>query len=288
MINERALKPLPQKKLTLRLMSSPLCGCEFELVEGVATFVVAPARVLEISSHEGNNTFIIPAEQGGVNFEIINNGDPHVSFRKLGDPDTSIKHEPFNSLISIGSLDFIVKDNDEAWDFNILKKNKATERKTNKKYSIKKPKVISSIFVVMIIFFATSFFLKGESNGALKMAKLDMKLQRSLPIDKKYANTTPSTEGSLLSADDAEMRLRAMSINYKRQNDNSKVLFIISGILNDEDLQQIKLLNIFYLQQHVKFAVNLKDDPTVNTSYKYGGNSYVKVNPNHWSFNNLK
>jgi len=284
MITERALRPLPKKTLTLRLMNSPLCGCEFELVEGVATFVVAPAHVLEIGSHDGKNTFIIPVEHGGVNFEIINNGEPHVSIRKLGDVETLIKHEPFNCLITIGTLNFIVKENGDPWDFSIFEKNIENIKKN--KSIIKSPKIISYIFLP-IITIAIFIFLKGESNGTLKTAKLNMEPPRSLPIIKSKKYTASPTAESLISADDAEILLRAMSINYKRQNSSSKVLFIISGILNDEELQQIKLLNVIYLQQHVKFAVNLQDDPTANTSYKYGGNSYVKVTTNHWLLNNL-
>ncbi|WP_314154728.1 PrgH/EprH family type III secretion apparatus protein, partial [Rouxiella badensis] len=68
---------------------------------------------------------------------------------------------------------------------------------------------------------------------------------------------------------------------------NNNVNFIISGLINDESLQQLKLLVVSYKDQPVNFTVNLQDDYRANKSFKFGNQGYIKISSEHWLINKL-
>jgi hypothetical protein len=285
---DAVLSSSSRKKLTIRLLNGPLSGCEFELTKESTLFIVAPEKILEQGTHILANAFIIPLEEGGVNFQVINDGslDNGIKIREQrpeGQTTTTVK---FHTTINIGLLKVVIKTANEAWLPEINQPIASRRRR----FSLGIKKKILTLMSLFLLLFTFCIWLKGGAAATLESKikfqpivtpLLPQKLIHSLP-------EAPSLSNVILTADDAENALRGMSLTYTRSNNNNNnVNFIISGLINDESLQQLKLLVVSYKDQPVNFTVNLQDDYRANKSFKFGNQGYIKISPEHWLINKL-
>lgn len=109
-------------RIVIRLLNSPLRGCEFLLSPGRTLLVVgqragmvADDRVPELPEE----TLFIPLEQGGVNFEILYE-DPDaesVTLRELAEDGVSVHQRAvtFNNVLHVGALMFALRPEHQAW-----------------------------------------------------------------------------------------------------------------------------------------------------------------------------
>lgn len=123
----------------IRLLNSPLKGCEFPLALGRTLFIVKNESELinfDLAPELPLDTIYIPLAEGGVNFEIIVNKDAGVDEEKillseLNESDSSIDHTIyFNKPMNIGELSIAIRPENEEWSPEILEEEKETRKKS--------------------------------------------------------------------------------------------------------------------------------------------------------------
>lgn len=86
----------------------------------------------------------------------------------------------------------------------------------------------------------------------------------------------------------AKEGLQKMSLVFDEVKNKDSVTFLLSGSIDDGELERIKqFVSQFYQvwgTEYVQFALELKDDWLKGKSFKYGAQGYVKVAPGHWYF----
>ncbi|WP_279205341.1 PrgH/EprH family type III secretion apparatus protein [Obesumbacterium proteus] len=113
-------------KVVIRLLNSPLRGCEFILSPGRTLFVVGQRS--DFVTHDSipelpEETLFIPLEQGGVNFEILfeENLLESITLRELGEGEINAQQQvAFNTLLHAGALMFALRRENEDWSVEIL------------------------------------------------------------------------------------------------------------------------------------------------------------------------
>ncbi len=288
--------PIFEKTLTLRLLNSPLCGCEFELTNETSMFVVAATHDLTNSAQLRDNAFIIPMEDGGINFEIIKHSlqELTVSVREITDDGKNlIRSIGLNEIITIGSLRIALKISNSLWEIDL--NNLSLDHKVeNKKLIIRN---FNFLIVIIITGLSLLFYFRGgfattmstsmplSDTNIINTYRPSNRLVRPSVSDLEH-NLKIERNNYILTADQAESRLRAMSIPFTRKDDDKATKFIVAGLIGDEEIQEIKSLNLDAKKSRVYFSINLKDDLMTGRSYLYGNNSYIKLSPNHWLVNN--
>lgn len=88
---------------------------------------------------------------------------------------------------------------------------------------------------------------------------------------------------------EAQDGLNAIGLSYSYNKEKSLTNFLISGNLNDSQLQRLqRFVTGFYHKwggELVKFNVELEDDPLHSDSVSYGEMKYLKSGSNRWNFN---
>lgn len=151
------------------------------------------------------------------------------------------------------------------------------------------------LFLPVILAMGLLFYFKGglaavmnkniSYSETVDRNKLLAIAPRPLLYNESRKNSVPLNPS--LSADQTESKLRAMPITYVRKDFNETTRFTVTGVIGDEELQQIKLLGRMANNNKIIFSINLKDDLTTGRSYLYGNGSYIKLSPNHWLVENL-
>jgi type III secretion system PrgH/EprH family protein len=110
----------------LRLLNGALRGGEFVLDAGVTLFVVSSPDAFHGNAGQPDfpdNAIFIPADHGSANFEVEvtpeENGELGISLRDLSD---ATGQQPYvaNTVRRIGSLDFAVRRQSDAWSEEVL------------------------------------------------------------------------------------------------------------------------------------------------------------------------
>lgn len=111
--------------IVVRLLNSPLRGCEFLLQPGKTLFLVGPAAALTEAGQLPElpaDALFIPLEQGGVNFEVlIDRAEPdRVTLRELGDAGVDERPAEFNRPLRIGALELALRPEHLSWSPEVL------------------------------------------------------------------------------------------------------------------------------------------------------------------------
>ncbi|QND85697.1 MxiG protein [Chromobacterium vaccinii] len=89
-------------------------------------------------------------------------------------------------------------------------------------------------------------------------------------------------------ASEAEAGLARLALPFRRDNHPDSVTFVISGTLEDGELQRARqFIDGYYRQwgsRYVQFAIELKDDWLKGKSFMNGSQGYVKMDAGHWYF----
>ncbi|WP_413735576.1 PrgH/EprH family type III secretion apparatus protein [Sodalis sp. RH21] len=118
-----------------------------------------------------------------------------------------------------------------------------------------------------------------------QQAALNEQLLAQLPYAREIAFTEIDDEAV---AGQAEAGIKKLALPYTRVDHPDSVTFVITGALNDGELQRVR----FFLEEHerrwsghyVQFAVEMMDDWLKGKSFKFGQHGYVKMTPGHWYF----
>lgn len=110
-------------QIVVRLLNSPLRGCEFLLQPGRTLFLVgpslaAPGQLPELPA----DTLYVPLEQGGVNFELLIDADDlaHVTLRELHDAGGEERPVAFNQPLHVGALTLALRPEHLSWSPEVL------------------------------------------------------------------------------------------------------------------------------------------------------------------------
>lgn len=290
-----ALSPSIEQSITLKLLNSSLCGCEFELRKVISLFLVASPEELTNSFKFNDEAFIIPMDNESFNFEVIINPISPLSVElcELTESSRLIRSVNFNELITIGSLKIAIKASENKWEMDFDLQNEPKKTSFPDLRSKKKHLLILPVVLAMGLL----FYFKG---GLAAVISKNISYSDTHTVDRKklvaiaprpllYSENrnNPVPINPFLSADQTESKLRAMPIEYVRKDFNETTRFTISGVIGDEELQQIKLLGRMVNNNKILLSINLKDDLTTGRSYLYGNGSYIKLSPNHWLVENL-
>lgn len=166
-------------KVVIRLLNSPLCGCEFLLSPGRTLFVVGERSSLV--THDNipelpRDTLFIPLEQGGVNFEVLFE-DPRpecVTLRELsvGEENAHENKAVFNHVLHIGALAFALRSEDLPWSPEILKYPKVEPSKETKSQQRYTPTVVALAIASLLLIAGGGLLWNNPQQQANELGKL--------------------------------------------------------------------------------------------------------------------
>ncbi|POB00626.1 type III secretion system protein PrgH [Chromobacterium sinusclupearum] len=112
-------------RIIVRLLNSPLRGCEFLLPTGRTLFLVGPGTTLADPGQLPElpeDTLHVPLEQGGINFELLIDAADleHIVLRELADAGPSERPVPFNQPVHIGALTLALRPEHLSWSTEVL------------------------------------------------------------------------------------------------------------------------------------------------------------------------
>ncbi|MEN3029794.1 PrgH/EprH family type III secretion inner membrane ring protein [Chromobacterium amazonense] len=112
-------------RTVVRLLNSPLRGCEFLLPPGRTLFLVGPGSTLADPGQLPelpDDTLHVPLEQGGINFELLIDATnlEHVILRELADAGPNERHITFNQPICVGALTLALRPEHLPWSTEVL------------------------------------------------------------------------------------------------------------------------------------------------------------------------
>ncbi|KVD71653.1 PrgH/EprH family type III secretion inner membrane ring protein [Burkholderia ubonensis] len=117
--------PSIENRIVIRLLNSPLRGCEFLLPSGRTLFLVGASSELAAQDQLPElpvDTLYVPLEQGGVNFEVlIDETDlERVILRELSDGVLEGRPAPFNLPLRVGALALALRPEHLPWSLEVL------------------------------------------------------------------------------------------------------------------------------------------------------------------------
>lgn len=122
----------------IRLLNSPLRGCEFPLPQGKTLFIVKNEEELvnfEVAPALPLDTIYIPLAEGGINFEIRVNQEAAVDeetilLSELNEAGSSIDRTIyFNTPMNIGELSIAIRAENEEWSTEVLSSERDPKNK---------------------------------------------------------------------------------------------------------------------------------------------------------------
>ncbi|KWA80417.1 type III secretion system protein PrgH [Burkholderia ubonensis] len=117
--------PSIENRIVIRLLNSPLRGCEFLLPSGRTLFLVGPGSKLAAPDQLPElpvDTLHVPLEEGGVNFELlIDETDlERVTLRELSDGVLEGRPAPLNLPLRVGELALALRPEHLPWSLEVL------------------------------------------------------------------------------------------------------------------------------------------------------------------------
>ncbi|EDS3841738.1 PrgH/EprH family type III secretion apparatus protein [Salmonella enterica] len=152
---------LNSESFVIRLLNSPLQGCEFPLQQGKTLFVIGQTSTImmgdEILPVFPVDTFYVPLEKDGVNFEIQIDSNASVSQQvvlcELGSDGRNMRSIVLNAPTHIGGLVVAVRAHDQLWSSSVLMYPR-TESKRSEFWCDWRA-------VILILFFSFMLILSG-------------------------------------------------------------------------------------------------------------------------------
>ncbi|HCN7854988.1 TPA: PrgH/EprH family type III secretion apparatus protein, partial [Escherichia coli] len=166
--NDKLLSQDLLESYAIRLLSGPLNGCEYEILNGRLLVIIGNDVSLGKSdafSELPENTIVVPYGELTGSFEIIITTDPDlvVTIRELTAQEPEDRTLTLNQQIEVLGLKFAVKEKNEVWQYSlpgIIENNIiSTEQRF---FSSKLFKYVMLFFLFAIIFIA--FYIVNASN----------------------------------------------------------------------------------------------------------------------------
>ncbi|MEL9503120.1 PrgH/EprH family type III secretion apparatus protein [Escherichia coli] len=166
--NDKFLSQDLLESYAIRLLSGPLNGCEYEILNGRVLVIVGNDVSLGRSdsfSELPENTIVIPYGELTGSFEVIITTDPDlvVTIRELTAQEPEDRTLTLNQQIEVLGLKFAVKGKNEVWQYSIpgIVENNITSTRQHF-FSSTLFKYVTLFFLFAIIFIA--FYIVNASN----------------------------------------------------------------------------------------------------------------------------
>ncbi len=166
--NDKFLSQELLESYAIRLLSGPLNGCEYEILNGRLLVIIGNDVSLGRSdafSELPENTIVVPYGELTGSFEIIITTDPDlvVTFRELTAQEPEDRTLTLNQQIEVLGLKFAVKEKNEVWQYSLpgIIENNIISTKQHF-FSSKLFKYVMLFFLFAIIFIA--FYIVNASN----------------------------------------------------------------------------------------------------------------------------
>ncbi|EGK9460660.1 PrgH/EprH family type III secretion apparatus protein [Escherichia coli] len=166
--NDKFLSQDLLESYAIRLLSGPLNGCEYEILNGRVLVIVGNDVSLGRSdsfSELPENTIVIPYGELTGSFEVIITTDPDlvVTIRELTAQEPEDRTLTLNQQIEVLGLKFAVKGKNEVWQYSIpgIVENNITSTRQHF-FSSTLFKCVTLFFLFAIIFIA--FYIVNASN----------------------------------------------------------------------------------------------------------------------------
>lgn len=166
--NDKFLSQDLLESYAIRLLSGPLNGCEYEILNGRLLVIIGNDVSLGRSdafSELPENTIVVPYGELTGSFEIIITTDPDivVTIRELTAQEPEDRTLTFNQQVEVLGLKFAVKEKNEVWQYSLpgIIENNIISTKQHF-FSSKLFKYVMLFFFFAIIFFA--FYIVNASN----------------------------------------------------------------------------------------------------------------------------
>ncbi|EPU0906402.1 TPA: PrgH/EprH family type III secretion apparatus protein, partial [Escherichia coli] len=166
--NDKFLSQDLLESYAIRLLSGPLNGCEYEILNGRVLVIVGNDVSLGRSdsfSELPENTIVIPYGELTGSFEVIITTDPDlvVTIRELTAQEPEDRTLTLNQQIEVLGLKFAVKVKNEVWQYSIpgIVENNITSTRQHF-FSSTLFKYVTLFFLFAIIFIA--FYIVNASN----------------------------------------------------------------------------------------------------------------------------
>ncbi|EHB8705947.1 PrgH/EprH family type III secretion apparatus protein [Escherichia coli] len=122
--NDKFLSQDLLESYAIRLLSGPLNGCEYEILNGRLLVIIGNDASLGRSdafSELPENTIVVPYGELTGSFEIIITTDPDlvVTFRELTAQEPEDRTLTLNQQIEVLGLKFAVKEKNEVWQYSL-------------------------------------------------------------------------------------------------------------------------------------------------------------------------
>ncbi|WP_321159975.1 PrgH/EprH family type III secretion apparatus protein [Escherichia coli] len=122
--NDKFLSQDLLESYAIRLLSGPLNGCEYEILNGRLLVIIGNDVSLGRSdafSELPENTIVVPYGELTGSFEIIITTDPDlvVTFRELTAQEPEDRTLTLNQQIEVLGLKFAVKEKNEVWQYSL-------------------------------------------------------------------------------------------------------------------------------------------------------------------------
>ncbi|HCZ4708599.1 TPA: PrgH/EprH family type III secretion apparatus protein [Salmonella enterica subsp. enterica serovar Saintpaul str. CFSAN004144] len=115
------------RSYVIRILSGPLMGCEYSLLDGKLLFIVGNNSVMTNNDSFPvlpNDTIYIPLEQGGINFEItIDNNEPgrgKIQLHEFRETGRHTRYVDFNTPVMVGGLGVAIRASEQVWSTSVL------------------------------------------------------------------------------------------------------------------------------------------------------------------------
>ncbi|VDZ77189.1 cell invasion protein [Salmonella bongori] len=160
----------------VRLLNSSLNGCEFPLLTGRTLFVVGQSDTLTASGQLPDmpaDSFFIPLEQGGINFEIQVNPDAaEIILHELKEGNAESRPVQLNTPVQIGELLILIRPENEPWTPEQPGMLEKTEKKSEPRYKNGVVAALACFFILGIGTVGTLWILNSPQRQAAELDSL--------------------------------------------------------------------------------------------------------------------
>ncbi|EBW5309898.1 type III secretion system inner membrane ring protein PrgH, partial [Salmonella enterica subsp. enterica serovar Typhimurium] len=160
----------------VRLLNSSLNGCEFPLLTGRTLFVVGQSDALTASGQLPDipaDSFFIPLDHGGVNFEIqVDTDATEIILHELKEGNSESRSVQLNTPIQVGELLILIRPESEPWVPEQPEKLETSAKKNEPRFKNGIVAALAGFFILGIGTVGTLWILNSPQRQAAELDSL--------------------------------------------------------------------------------------------------------------------
>lgn len=160
----------------VRLLNSSLNGCEFPLLTGRTLFVVGQSDALTASGQLPDipaDSFFIPLDHGGVNFEIqVDTDTTEIILHELKEGNSESRSVQLNTPIQVGELLILIRPESEPWVPEQPEKLETSAKKNEPRFKNGIVAALAGFFILGIGTVGTLWILNSPQRQAAELDSL--------------------------------------------------------------------------------------------------------------------